>query len=103
MSVIAMTFDTETKAMAVTVDGEPVSDVVEMWCHRRYSDDKGYGLAITTSTEDKEQKLTRMTRLVAARSQEAKPTMAAAPVPGFVVASERDSVEDSVARYFGCK
>jgi hypothetical protein len=91
MAKIVATFDTAAKTLTVTEDGKAVADVycVNLCRGYRYRDDDGdevetpYACEVTTMTEDPDEKLMRMTRLVASEDAalapvEPKPDVSAA-------------------------
>lgn len=90
MAVIGITFDTKTKAMACTLDGQAVANVVGAYLGRRYDSDTKYACELVTASADDEADLTTMTRMVA--SALADPGWPDAAVAGFKAEPKADPV-----------
>lgn len=69
MSKINVTFDTKSKALEVTVDGEAMANVYGIEFYN-YSEDDSFACCISQRAEDADNKMVKYTRLVAKESKE---------------------------------
>lgn len=94
MAVIAISFDTKTKAMTCTKDGEAVPNVVGASLGRRYGSEAKYACELVQWEENAGDDYSTMTRVVAAAL--ADPAWADAALAGFKVAPKDPPGGDAI-------
>ena len=104
MPILTVTLDTETQAMTLTVDGNPVDNVSEVHvCNYGYDNDPHYSFSVTTA--EKIGGVFKMIRLSAKEdptvkeaiaSGEAKPSQA---IAGFVEVPAQTKAQEQIAAW----
>lgn len=105
MAKITAEFDTVAKTLSVSMDGSPIKDVVSARFGLDYygDDEDRFRCEVTTLAEDEDTDVKTMTNLIASASHDGRLLVAAGEaeaLPGFVRASARTSVQDSIAEFF---
>lgn len=100
MAKISCEFDTKEKTLAVTIDGKAVDNVYGVNLAKGYSDESGFYCDVMTLSEDKENDIRTMTRLMASESKDAKEQVATASqqFAGFVEVD--NSLKSQIASLF---
>lgn len=110
MAKMVIEFDTNDKSLSVTLDGQAVDNVVGAEVYRRgyygygapddEDGDEEFAFSVMTAEKDKENDLTRMTRIVASQSVEGQfqDAQAIAGLPGFKRVAARSRQEDKAVR-----
>jgi hypothetical protein len=111
MSEVLIKFNTETKAMEVTVGGKAIENVQGVSFYEVYSydeEDAGkFECSITTESRKNADGMRERTYLYAAESQKGKEAIevsraSASEIPGYVKVTEKvGTVLNDVSKYFG--
>ena len=104
MAQVNIQFNTVEKTLAVSIDGKPMENVVEV-CAMAYGDK--FGLDILSRSHDEENKVVKFTKIVASQSDAAAALLADGGRPseefaGFVVEAPQ-GVNADVKKYWGQK
>lgn len=95
MAKIVAEFDTVDKTLSVVIDGTAVDNVVGVDMHRGYccdGDEQEFRCNVSQLSEDKDNKLRTFTHLMASEDGSM-----------VVTDSEKQSLEQAIASYFGSK
>lgn len=108
MAKITLEYDTNTKEMALAIDGTPVENVSSLSIYQSYSDEDEFCLNITTVSKDEDHDLRTYTQLMASETAAAREGLqrgtacVSTDFPDFVVArsTAENRVHADIAAFF---
>ena len=103
MAIVSVTFDTSSKKLVVSLDGEELTDVCGVSFYESYDRDengeKQFRCEIRQSSEDEEKEVRTYTCTMASEAGTGKAAGVASEALEFVKVPASESVEQDIAQY----